>query len=147
LSNFLIIINKPSIKELDSQETFSLLFTETPEQIWEKVKYKEKIAHKDSYLIIDVRNDSEYEDHHIPGSIHVPFYSLDDYLKNNKKKMIKNTAVVFVCRRGNTSRLAAYKAEQVGIKAISLKGGDAEWSRLNLPRVRADKCVVRFDLE
>ncbi len=137
----------PTIKELDSQETFSLLFTETPEQIWEKVKHKEEIAHKDGYLVIDVRNDSEYEDHHIPGSIHVPVHSLDDYLKKNKKNLIKNTAVIFVCRRGNTSRLAAYKAEQVGIKAISLKGGDTEWSRLNLPRVRADKCVVRFDLE
>ena len=78
--------------------------------------------------------------------MNVPFHDLDSFLKENKKKLSKDNTVIFVCRRGNISRLAAYKAEQLGIKSISLKGGDAEWSKLNLPRVRAEKCIVRFGL-
>jgi cysteine synthase/rhodanese-related sulfurtransferase len=135
-----------NIKELGPQEMFDLVFNGRPEEVWEKVKNKEKVEFKNNFVVVDVRNDGEYEDHHIPESLHVPFHDIDAYLQKNKKNLTKSEAVIFVCRRGNISRLAAYKAEQLGIKSISLKGGDAEWSRLNLPRVRADKCIVRFDL-
>ena len=97
------------------------------------------------YEIIDVRSEGEYEEHHIPSSINIPFHSLDDYLKMNKQNM-KTKGVIFVCKHGNTSRLACYKADIIGIKAINLKGGDTEWSRLNLPRIRADKCISNFNL-
>jgi len=137
----------PEIKELGSQEVFDLIFNESPAEVWEMMKNKEKLALKNDVVVIDVRNDSEYEDHHIPESIHVPFHDIDSFLQKSKKKLVKNEAVIFVCRRGNTSRLAAYKAQQLGVKSISLKGGDAEWSRLNLPRVRSEKCIVRFDLK
>lgn len=137
----------PAIKELSSQEVFDLAFNENPDKTWEMIRRKEKIELKKGFVVIDVRNEGEYEDHHIPESIHVPFHDLDTFLQKNKKKLTKSEAVIFICRRGNTSRLAAYKAEQLGIKSISLKGGDAEWSRLNLPRIRADKCIVRFDLQ
>jgi len=126
---------------------FPLLFNETPDKIWEKVKNKEKIDLKKGSFIIDVRNEGEYKDHHIPESVHVPFHNLDQFLEKQKKILEKYQSVVFVCRHGNTSRLSAFKAEQIGIKSISLNGGDAEWSRLNLPRVRAEKCIVKFDLK
>lgn len=142
-----VISQNPVIKELTSEQVFNLVFENTTEQVWEKIKHKENINIKKGFTVIDVRNDGEYEDHHIPGSIHVAFHNLDDYLKKNKNKLIKNEAVIFICRHGNTSRLAAYKADQLIIKSISLKGGDAEWSRLNLPRIRAEKCIVRFDLQ
>lgn len=141
------VSQNPTIKELSSEQVFNLVFEGTPEQIWERIKRKEEIHLKKGFAVIDVRNEGEYEDHHIPKAIHVPFHSLDEDLKKNKKKLTKNEAVIFVCRRGNTSRLAAHKAEQLGITSISLKGGDAEWSRLNLPRIRAEKCIARFDLQ
>jgi len=146
-SSTIPITKAPIIKELTSEEVFSLLFNEIPDKIWEKVKNKEKIDLKKDSFIIDVRNEGEYEDHHIPESVHVPFHNIDQFLKKENWVLKKYQSVVFVCRHGNTSRLAAFKAEQIGIRSISLKGGDAEWSRLNLPRVRAEKCIVRFDLE
>ncbi len=136
----------PTVKELSSHEVFDLAFNESPEKVWGQIKHKEKIELKKDVSIIDVRNESEYEDRHVPESVHVPFHDLDTFLQKNKKELSKNNAVIFVCRRGNTSRLAAHKAEQLGIKSISLKGGDAEWSRLNLPRIRPEKCILRFDL-
>ncbi len=141
------VSHSPTVKEYPPEHVFNLVFEGTPEHIWKKIKRKESIHLIKGYNIIDIRNEGEYEDHHIPESIHVPFHSLDDYLKKNKKKLTKNKAVIFVCRHGNTSRLAAYKAEQVGIASMSLKGGDAEWSRLNLPRIRSEKCITRFDLQ
>jgi len=135
------------IKELSPEEVFGLIFTASAETVWKKVKNKESINLKKNYAVVDVRNEGEYEDHHIPESAHVPFHEIDTFLKKHKKDLNKMGSVIFVCRRGNTSRLAAYKAQELGIKSVSLKGGDAEWSRLNLPRVRAEKCVVRFDLK
>jgi len=146
-SGIVPVTKAPIIKELTSEEVFPLLFNETPDKVWEKIKNKEKINLSNDSFIIDVRNEGEYEDHHIPESVHVPFHNIDQFLKKQKKMLKKYQSVVFVCRHGNTSRLAAFKAEQIGIKSISLKGGDAQWSRLNLPRVRAEKCIVKFDLE
>jgi len=136
---------QPMIQELTSEEIFPMVFAESPEIVWSRVKTKEEVSMKDGYRIIDVRTDSEYEDHHIPSSEHVNFHDIDTFLKKDKS-LKKAKGVIFICRRGNTSRLATYKAEQLGIKAINLKGGDAEWSRLNLPRIRSEKCVTRFDL-
>lgn len=137
----------PTIKELDSEEIFKLIFTDNADVVWDKIRSKSDVQIKKGFSVIDVRGEGEYEDHHIPQSINVQYYEIDEFLKKNKKKLIKEEGVIFVCRHGNTSRLAAYKADQLGIKSISLKGGDAEWSRLNLPRIRAEKCIVRFDLQ
>jgi cysteine synthase/rhodanese-related sulfurtransferase len=139
------IENHSMIKEMEPQEVFSLVFFESPEAVWSKVRAEEDVLINDEYRIIDVRTDSEYEDHHIPNSEHVAFQDIDTFLKEDKE-LRKSKGVIFVCRRGNTSRLAAYKAEQLGIKAINLKGGDTEWSRLNLPRIRSASCLLKYNL-
>ncbi len=141
-----VVLQDPLVKELSPEQVFNLVFKDTVDNNWEKIRHGEKIEIKKGFAIIDVRKEGEYEDHHIPESINVPFNDLDDYLKENKNILTKNEAVIFVCRHGNTSKLAASKAEQSGISSISLSGGNAEWSRINLPRVRAGKCIVRFDL-
>ncbi|MFA7285617.1 MAG: pyridoxal-phosphate dependent enzyme [Candidatus Paceibacterota bacterium] len=134
------------VKELDSKEIFKVIFSDTIEKIWIKIKNKEKIEIKKDVIVVDLRDEGEYQDHHIPQSVHVPFHNLDDFFKKNKKHLTKNTNVIFVCRHGNKSRLATYKASLLGINGVSLKGGDSDWSRLNFPRVRADQCVVKFEL-
>jgi cysteine synthase/rhodanese-related sulfurtransferase len=134
-----------SVTELNPQEIYDLVFKESSDVLWDRIKNKEEIIKNNGYEIIDVRNESEYEEHHIPSSINVPFHSLDDFLKKNKQ-LKKTKGVIFVCKHGNTSRLACYKAEMLGVKVINLNGGDTEWSKLNLPRIRADKCVQCFEL-
>lgn len=135
-----------TIKELSPNEIFDLLFEENPEKVWRMIERKEKIETKKGFIIIDVRSESEYKDYHLPESIHVPFYNIDTFLQKNKKYFSKNKTLVLICKHGNTSRLVAYKAKELGIKAISLKGGTTEWSAFNLPRVRLDKCIVKFNL-
>lgn len=122
---------RTEIAELTPQEVFDLVFKDGTKSN----------NSKDKFTLIDVRNAGECEDHHIEGSLHIPFYNLDEFLIKNKRRFAEKEAVIFICRHGNTSRIASYKAEQLGIKSISLKGGMTEWSRLDLPRVRSGKCV------
>ncbi len=133
------------VKELSPREVYNLIFSEDEGVVWNKIKSKQKYPLNSGYRIIDLRNEEEFEDHHIPGTEHVSFHDIDIKLKKDKK-LKKEKGVIFVCRHGNTSRIAAYKAVQFGIKAINLQGGDAEWSRLNLPRIRSEKCISRFCL-
>lgn len=135
------------IKEIEVSEAFDLLFDENKEEIWNALAQKKDTPFVKGFKIIDTRNTGDFEDHHIPNAINVPYYEIDNYLKKNKRKLKKQKGVLFVCLRGNTSRLASYKAQMLGIKSISLKGGDTEWSRLDYPRIRADRCVQKFNLE
>ena len=111
-----------------------------------KVEKKQKFTLKKDVAIIDTRTESEFEEHHIPGAEHIPFHEIDSKI-NKDKKLRKKNIVLFVCKFGSTSRLAAWKAEQAGIKAANLIGGDMEWSKLNLPRIRSESCVIKFDLK
>ena len=139
--------NIPSaVKQLGPTEAYELIYADAPSVLWDKVRAKKDPEFNDGVAIIDVRTASEFEEHHMPGAEHVDFSAIDSFTKRNRE-LKKKKAVMFVCKSGNTSRLAAWKAQEAGIKAISLKGGDAEWSRLNLPRVRSDTCIARFNLQ
>jgi cysteine synthase/rhodanese-related sulfurtransferase len=134
-----------AVKELGPTEAYELLYADAPSVLWDKVRAKKYAEFNDGMAVIDVRTAEEFEEHHMPGAENVDFGDIDSVIKKNKG-LKKKEAVLFVCKFGNTSRLAAWKAQEFGIKAVSLKGGDAEWSRLNLPRVRSDTCIARFNL-
>ncbi len=108
-----------------------------------KIILSEKKRRMKSYRFIDVREEREYEDHHIPGAENVPLGRIEDFL-SQEAGLEGLRGLVFVCARGNRSRIAAAKAKHKGLRAISLKGGSAEWSRLGLPRIRPEKCILKF---
>lgn len=126
-----------NVSELEPQALYDLVFSDTPADLWNKIRNKEDILKNNEYEIIDVRDEADFEERHIPHSINVPFDSLDVYLNKNDQLKLLN-GVIFVCRRGNTSRMACYKAESLGIKAINLNGGFTEWGSLNLPVISAN---------
>jgi cysteine synthase/rhodanese-related sulfurtransferase len=135
------------IQEVTPQEAFSMLYTETPEEMWSMVDSQEKVTPKQGFSVVDVRDKNQYEDHHVPGAVNVPFDSLNDFLAENESALKERSGVLFVCLRGVKSQIAAHEAEKRGIRSYSLKGGDIEWSNLHLPRTRPNKCIVRYDLD
>lgn len=137
-------LKKNEVKELSPVDAYKQLYNDNPDVLWEKVRKGEPWNLKDDVAIFDLRTESEFEEHHIPGSQHISISDVDKLARNRALK--KKRLVLFVCKFGNTSRLAAWKASEAKISAISLKGGDAEWSRLSLPRERATKCVQKFKL-
>lgn len=88
------------------------------------------------YQIVDIREPSEYLDHHLPDSINVPLDELDEWLE----KASPDKPLVFVCRRGSTSLRAAKQASQKDFQSFSMTGGTAEWSDKDYPRVRPLFC-------
>lgn len=88
----------------------------------------EKIKNKENVLI-DVRTQSEFEDHHINGSVNIPLDNLLDFkeeIKTSKKQPI------FVCKSGSRSSKAC-ELLQKGVldEVYSLEGGIDEWKESN----------------
>lgn len=138
-------LNQTPMKELDPQQACALIFSEPIESVWDKIKSKQEVHTKKGYRIIDVRDSDDYQHYHIPNSENVPLHEIDTFLQNDTD--LKDAdGVIFVCYHGNASRLATHKALQAGIDAFSLNGGNVEWSRLGLPRIRPETCITRFDL-
>ena len=65
-------------------------------------------------ILLDVRNEDEYKDGHIPGSINVPLGDID----NIEKSIGDHSAPVFVyCLRGSRSAQAVSKMKTMGIRS------------------------------
>lgn len=83
--------------------------------------------------VVDIREADEYKDWHIAGASNLPTYNaLNSFQFQPFQSQItsypRDRELVMVCRRGNTSKLAVQLAEQAGYKALSLRGGMADWS-------------------
>ncbi|HEX6829546.1 MAG TPA: rhodanese-like domain-containing protein [Burkholderiales bacterium] len=83
-------------------------------------------------LLLDVREDSEYETLHIPNSKHIPAARVGERLKELEK--FKNKPVLVLCRSGNRSTAACGLLKEQGFADVrSLKGGIEAWQQANLP--------------
>jgi rhodanese-related sulfurtransferase len=78
---------------------------------------------------IDVRDDSEWDAGRAPGSRHV----LLSELPANADSIDKGTPVVFVCRGGSRSAMAAEAFRASGYEAFNLRGGLVAWAEAGLP--------------
>jgi rhodanese-related sulfurtransferase len=79
--------------------------------------------------IVDVREPHEYEAGHIAGDRHVPLALLTDAADT----LDRDRPVVFVCRVGGRSGMAAQVFRGAGFDAWSLAGGLLEWQADGLP--------------
>ncbi len=81
------------------------------------------------FTLIDVRREDEFygELGHIQGSVLVTRGpDLTKYLESLEDK---NQKIVFICRSGHRSELAALESQNLGFKHVyNLKGGMTAWS-------------------
>ena len=73
--------------------------------------------------VIDVRRDYEYGAGHLPGARHI---ELND-LTASANSIRRDRPVVFYCRTGNRSAMAAEAFGQAGYDAHNLAGGISAW--------------------
>ena len=76
----------------------------------------------DSYIPIDIRDDSSYSYGNIPGSLHVP----KDILEADYEKY-KDKPLILYCKKGETSAETVQFLKEKNIEAKSLKGGYLAW--------------------
>jgi rhodanese-related sulfurtransferase len=85
---------------------------------------------KTGALMVDVREQQEWDAGHIAGSIHLP---LSD-LPNRWKELPDADCTVFICRSGGRSMAAAEAFAASGRSGcVNLAGGVQGWVQANLP--------------
>jgi len=83
-------------------------------------------SHKpDSYTLLDVRQEWEYQEEHIPGAFLLPLVELPDRMD----QLEKDKPVLAYCRSGGRSMAAAVLLEGYGFPEINnIIGGMAAWN-------------------
>ena len=79
--------------------------------------------------LVDVREDHEWRDAHIPGTRHVEL----DRLVSSAGTIARDVPVVFYCALGTRGWLAAAAFRRAGYDAYSLVGGIVAWRCRELP--------------
>jgi rhodanese-related sulfurtransferase len=110
-NNFLALVEeyRPQVKEVD-------------------INYvKDKLDNQDKdWLLIDVREDYEWKQGHIPSAIHLARGIIERDIETQVNN--KNTQVVLYCGGGFRSVLAAYNLQKMGYtNVISMDGGYRDW--------------------
>lgn len=83
-------------------------------------------------VIIDVRSTAEYESGHVPGAIHVPFWTAFTTDKMDVYK--KDDEVVMYCAHGPRAGVAKLAFYFAGFKNLSyLSGHMTAWNKADLP--------------
>jgi len=79
----------------------------------------------DTYIILDVRSESEFEAQHINGAILIP---VSELRSRAEKELPDKDAVIFVyCRAGNRSAEAARLLISMGYTNVYDMGGIGDW--------------------
>jgi hydroxyacylglutathione hydrolase/adenylyltransferase/sulfurtransferase len=80
-------------------------------------------------LLVDVREAYERDAGHIAGSDHIPLTALSQAAASFDRER----PVVFYCRVGSRSLMAAQALRAAGYEAYSMDGGLARWAREGRP--------------
>lgn len=93
---------------------------------------KARIDKGDKFVLVDVREDSEYEKDHLPGAIHLG----KGVIERDIEARIPDTGtpLVLYCGGGFRSALAADNLQKMGYtNVISMDGGVREWRGKGYP--------------
>src|SRR5689334_1436384 len=101
---------KQQIKEVDPREVHDLTSGDS-----------------NGYVLVDVREQHEFEESHLPGAVHVPRGHLESRIEGAAPD--KSARVILYCASGNRSALAAKTLkEQLGYEHVeSMTGGYTLW--------------------
>ncbi|HTU43239.1 MAG TPA: rhodanese-like domain-containing protein [Candidatus Aquilonibacter sp.] len=96
---------------------------------------KKKIDRGDKFLLVDVREESEFAKDHLPGAIHLGKGVIERDIEARVPDL--NAEMVLYCGGGFRSALAADNLQKMGYKnVISMDGGIREWREKGYPLTR-----------
>jgi rhodanese-related sulfurtransferase len=98
-----------------------------------EISIEQAAAQRDAgAFILDVREPSEWNEFHVPGSTLIPL----GQLQARVNEVPKDKPVVVVCRSGNRSQVGRDVLKQAGFENVtSMKGGLTQWKNQGLPTV------------
>ena len=80
---------------------------------------------EEEHIILDVREQEEFDEGHIPGAILIPYTEIE-----NKAEEIltdKNAQILVYCRSGRRSKIASESLAKLGYTNIKEFGGIIDW--------------------
>ncbi len=86
----------------------------------------DRIAGRDSPVLLDVRTDRERKFQHIRGSLHIPVQQLR--ARAHELHRHREKEIVCYCQGGTRSLAAALMLRKRGYRAASLRGGIVDWN-------------------
>ena len=108
----------------------SIFISEKGEKtMYEQISVEEAKKIMDSgeeYIILDTREQYEFDEGHIPGAILIPYTEIE----NKVKEIIpdKDKLILVYCRSGRRSKLASESLAKLGYTNVKEFGGIIDWS-------------------
>lgn len=92
-----------------------------------------KILNKESFFILDVRNEDAFQEWKIEGDtvthLNVPYFDLLDGVEEIEDKLPKDQQILVVCAKQGSSEMVADLLEEAGFTdVVVLEGGMKSWS-------------------
>ncbi len=80
----------------------------------------------EEHIILDVREQDEFDEGHIPGAILIPYTEVE----NKAEGMLpdKQKLILVYCRSGRRSKIAAESLAELGYKNVKEFGGIIDWT-------------------
>lgn len=83
-------------------------------------------------VIVDVRSTDEFNDGHIPGAIHIPYWSI--LTRYDQIPAKPDQPVILYCEHGPRASIARFFLNRVGFEAVLyLEGHMTAWKEKNRP--------------
>jgi rhodanese-related sulfurtransferase len=96
---------------------------------------KKRMDGGDKFVLVDVREESEYAKDHLPGAIHLGKGVIERDIEARVPEL--NTEMILYCGGGFRSALAADNLQKMGYtNVISMDGGIRDWREKNYPLVK-----------
>ena len=93
---------------------------------------KARLDRGDKFLLVDVREESEYAKDHLPGAIHLGKGIIERDIEERVPEL--NTPLVLYCGGGYRSALAADNLQKMGYtNVLSMDGGIRGWREKHFP--------------
>jgi len=102
-----------------------------PVEAIERITAQELLARRDELQVLDVRERSEWDEGHIPGSVHVPYHDLHEL----PGELDPGRPVAAICASGQRSAVAVGLLRRLGARTVVhvAAGGVGTWGRLGGP--------------
>jgi rhodanese-related sulfurtransferase len=93
---------------------------------------KARLDRGDKFVLVDVREDSEYAQDHLPGAIHLGKGVIERDIEERAPEL--GTPLVLYCGGGYRSALAADNLQKMGYtNVLSMDGGIRGWREKHFP--------------
>ena len=96
--------------------------------MYEQISQEEAKKIMDSekeYIILDTREQDEFNEGHIPGAILIPYTEIEE--KAEKVLPDKDALILVYCRSGRRSKIASESLAELGYTNVKEFGGIIDW--------------------